>query len=134
MSKPLPLDDMSDDELVAERAELGRQMKQLGSRVAAMHGRLGSINAALKRRRAADSDRFEITDHAVLRFLERAKGLDVAAVRAEIVTLLQRAIGVKHEHGKGALRNGDLVFLVKDRRVQTMYRTDEMPDISEDPS
>jgi len=118
---------MSTDDLIAERASIGDQTKQLGARIASMNGRMGAINKELQRRQR-NSDNPEITDHAVLRYLERARGLDVAAIRAEMAALIASATHEKRDHGKGALRNGDLLFLRRDRRIQTVFRVDEIEE------
>ena len=119
-----PVGDLSIDDLIAERNSLGDQARQLGSRVAAMNSRMGLINKELTRRQAK-STRPEISDHAVLRYLERARGMDVNAVRAEMEALIKTAENDKLQNGRGAFRNGDLLFLRRDRRVQTVFKVNE---------
>jgi len=63
-----------------------------------------------------------ITDHAVLRFLERKKGLDVDALRGEIKESLARASAAA---GEIALRDynvraNDLLFVVRNGRLVTV--------------
>lgn len=60
----------------------------------------------------------EITDHAVLRYLERVVGIDMAAVRAEMQT---PALAVADEFGAPVLigRNGERL-VIRDGRVVTV--------------
>ena len=48
--------------------------------------------------------RIRITDHAVLRYLERVKGVDVAAARAEIAARV--AVAADHPGATGVLSGG----------------------------
>lgn len=125
--KPTSVDEMSTDDLIAERSSLGDQTRQLGARIASMNGRMGAINKELQRRQK-NCNRPEITDHAVLRYLERTKGLDVAAVRAEMSGLIAAATHEKRDHGRGALRNGNLLFLRRQQRIQTVFFVNEVEE------
>lgn len=50
------------------------------------------------------SSRFHITDHAVVRYLERVKGVDMKAVRREIAKAVQ--IAEDHPTACGVLKGG----------------------------
>ena len=60
----------------------------------------------------------EVTDHAVLRYIERAHGVDVEAIRAHIAETAR--IGV--EHRAKAVISGGVKFILKGGRVITCYR------------
>lgn len=57
-----------------------------------------------------------VSDHAVLRYLERQWGVDVEGLRARIARDAQ--IGV--EHGANAVNRGRLKFVLKGRFVATV--------------
>jgi hypothetical protein len=62
---------------------------------------------------------FPVSDHAVLRYLERVRGLDVEAVRAEIA----REVAVAGEHpGASAVRAGAWLYQIRDGMVVTVHR------------
>jgi hypothetical protein len=63
--------------------------------------------------------RFHITDHALLRYLERVKGVDIEAARAEMHRTL--AVGVDHE-GLTGVRAGPFSFRIEDGSVTTVIR------------
>lgn len=64
-----------------------------------------------------------VTDHAVLRYLERAHGVDVAAIRAHIAGLV--ATGV--ERGALAVKAENVRFLLIDGRVITVLHRRHLP-------
>ncbi|WP_333822840.1 hypothetical protein [Pinisolibacter sp.] len=61
-----------------------------------------------------------VTDHAVLRWLERVEGFDVEALRAEIGRA--GAVGVEHGAGVVVVPGGKLI--VYEGRVVTVYPRD----------
>jgi len=66
---------------------------------------------------------FEISDHAVIRYLERTKGLDTTAVRAEMQAELAEASQTTKVNGEAAgLLAGDYVYVVaRGHLVVTVY-------------
>lgn len=69
-----------------------------------------------------------VPDHAVIRYLERAKGVDIDAVRRHIASLVQRGVkangdAVVVEGVKFVLR-GNVVVTVLDRRWPAAKRED----------
>ena len=50
----------------------------------------------------------KITDHAILRYLERAKGMDVEAVRAEIMLI----VGPAYAMGATKFSKGGLTYML----------------------
>ena len=61
----------------------------------------------------------EVTDHAVVRWLERAKGIDVAALRREIADLCEPAMLL----GAVSVRVSGVKFQLAGNRVCTVVRT-----------
>lgn len=64
-----------------------------------------------------------VTDHAVLRYLERAKGIDIDAVRDELGHVVDKAI----EMGAGAAIVDGVKYVLKDRAVVTVALAQDKP-------
>lgn len=68
-------------------------------------------------------------DHAVLRYLERAKGVDIDAVRRHIAGLVQRGVNANGDavvvEGVKFLLRGNVVVTVLDRRWPAAKREDQ---------
>lgn len=60
-----------------------------------------------------------VTDHAVLRYLERVHGVDVESVRRAILTPENKALIKRLKNGKFPLGHG-LIAVVKDEVVVTI--------------
>ncbi|PMR71802.1 hypothetical protein [Billgrantia endophytica] len=67
------------------------------------------------------SDELIVSDHSLIRYLERVKGLDIEALRQEIVTdemkALYKKLGdgkypIEQEGGKAVIKNGIIVSIV----------------------
>jgi len=69
-----------------------------------------------------------VSDHALLRLLQRAGGVDVEAFRAQIEAALSRAVAKADGIGGGHYRilADGLVYVVRDNVVATVL-TDAMP-------
>lgn len=59
-----------------------------------------------------------VTDHALVRYLERVKGVDVDTVRKEMADHIPESL----EHGGGVefIEYGELVYVVRDRLIITI--------------
>ena len=66
--------------------------------------------------------RIRITDHAVLRYLERVRGLDVEAVRAEMAVVV--AIAAEHPTATAVL-SGGFRFRIRADAVVTVIPKDD---------
>lgn len=64
--------------------------------------------------------RFRVSDHAVIRYLERVQGVDVEAVRREISQVV--ATAEDHPGASGVVLNG-LRYKVRDGVVTTILPT-----------
>jgi hypothetical protein len=58
-----------------------------------------------------------ITDHALIRYLERVKGVDVEALRREIAQVVARG----HELGASAVRTDGFTYRIEAGRVVTIH-------------
>lgn len=59
-----------------------------------------------------------VTDHALVRYLERVHGVDIEAVRAEVAALVRPA----YERGMVYFQTDDLIFALSGRHVKTVMR------------
>lgn len=82
--------EMADEQLKDLAHELGREIGQKGREMSEIRGRLDAVKAERERRATTTTQGFNISDHAVLRYLERIKGVDVQAVREEIAGLAKK--------------------------------------------
>lgn len=64
-----------------------------------------------------------ISDHAMLRFLERAGGLDIETIRLQLSRSLTRAKEAATNIGGGdyTIKAGGLIYIVVNNRVVTTY-------------
>jgi hypothetical protein len=104
------LDSKPSSELAAMRADLGSLMHVHGSFVNRFRVEADAITAILHSR---DRPYFEVSDHAVVRWLEKVKGFDMNALRQEIAAEAKAA----KESGEGAIcrAKGDAVAYTKDK-------------------
>lgn len=116
--------DMSSDELVALRVDLGRVVQVTNTRADRYRARIADITGELRQRERGP---FEISDHALVRYLERRKGLDASAVRAEMLEEVRQASKQTKVKGKATgLVVDDLVYVVaRDHLVVTVYPAHE---------
>jgi hypothetical protein len=82
---------LSDADLKNLRHEIGREMGMQSAKINQLRVRLEAVRMEIERRSTSTPSGVHITDHAVVRFLERVKGVDVDAVRAEIGEMALRA-------------------------------------------
>jgi len=103
--------ELTDEQLKDLTHELGREKNQIGRMMGELSARIDAVRAERMRRNTATTKGFHISDHAVLRYLERIKGVDVAAVREEIAVLAARQKLERHEHRYAREDTGDgLIF------------------------
>jgi len=82
---------LSDGDLKNLRFEVGREMAMQSAKINSLRVRLDAIKSEFERRNTSTPAGIHITDHALVRYLERIKGVDVNAVRAEIGEMALRA-------------------------------------------
>jgi len=64
-----------------------------------------------------------VTDHAVLRYLERVKGVDIDAVRVELGHIVDKAI----EAGAGAAVIDGVKYILNDKTIVTCTEVKQVP-------
>lgn len=83
---------MSESELLELRMVLLRECNVLSGERQRRIGSIHRINDELKSRKDAEgASRIVITDHAVVRYLERIEGMDIEAVRAKVRDMAARS-------------------------------------------
>jgi len=97
---------MADDELKNLRFELGREMQQYANLMNELRVRLNAVRLTIQERETVTKSGVYISDHAVLRYLERYKHIDMHAVREEIVAMANRA-GIQEENTYYARRKDE---------------------------
>jgi hypothetical protein len=120
---------LSNDELKNLRHEVGREMAMQSAKINQLRVRLEAIRRETERRDTSTPSGIHITDHAVVRYLERVKGVDVSSVRAEIGELALRArnerdgrMGRRRDPTTGLVLGMDEEAL----HVTTVFGADEM--------
>jgi predicted nuclease with TOPRIM domain len=102
-------------------SEHQREMTALQGEVAQMEATRRSLLAEVERRSRPAED-IHITDHALLRYVERVFGIDVDAVRREILTDgVARCI----ELGASTITVKGIQFRVRDRSIVTVIGSDQ---------
>lgn len=73
-------------DLSAIKAEVATKMGALEDEAQRLRTRMGQVSAELSRREAQDAMVPTISDHALLRYIERTCGVDIASLKAELLT------------------------------------------------
>ena len=96
---------LPDADLVNMSHELGRAINQKAREVTELRGRLDMVRMERERRDTLTSTGIHISDHAVLRYLERYKGVDTKEIREEIAAMAKRS--GKLDSGEQYVRHRD---------------------------
>jgi hypothetical protein len=89
--------------------------------VEGQHRHAGAVTPKPKHSAAANPLHDLVTDHAVLRWLERVTGIDVASqVRAEILADGRAALIQRIGFGKVRMHDGRVVLQIREGRVVTV--------------
>lgn len=72
-----------------------------------------------KRSKGGDEPRGLVTDHAVLRYMERIMGFDVEAIRREIEGE-RRELKAKIDLGASSVKRDDCVLVIRNKQVVTV--------------
>jgi hypothetical protein len=114
----MPLDDLHDLQM-----QIGRECSIANSAKNVLRMKLDAIKAMMAEKRGQGD--MGISDHAVLRYLERYKGLDVAAVRAEIRALIpERRLSRRRKAEHHEIGNGLIAVIPGGSIVATIYKDD----------
>lgn len=113
------------NELQREKAKLNQQIQELSSMIEYQNEVKKGFQAKLRQVNTTLSNMLKtkpvtITDHAVLRYLEKVRGVDVEEARAEMLTdTLQKQIDTLGGTGKYVVEYGTAV--TKDYTMVTCY-------------
>jgi hypothetical protein len=127
------LEAMPSAALVSLRDEINQEAQVLATRLRYVSTKRDHITSILMSRERPD---LTITDHVVVRYMERFRGVDVAALREEIAEQVRRA---KNGEGRVCRGKGDaqaysldgMTYVVTyDRAVVTMYPEQEDQPLS----
>jgi hypothetical protein len=124
---------LSREELVNVRNELGREMGLYARRTNELRIRLDAVRSEFERRNTSTPAGVHISDHALVRYMERVKGVDVDAMRAEIGEIALRSKNVAgHRLGQNGRRLDDHTGLTvgvdeNTTVVTTIFVDDELP-------
>jgi hypothetical protein len=102
-------------------SEHQREMTVLQGEVAQMEATRRSLLTEVERRSRPVED-VHITDHALLRYVERVFGIDVDALRRQILT---DGVTKGIEHGASTITVNGIQFRVKDRSIVTVIGGDQ---------
>lgn len=83
---------MPEGDLIELRAVLHREIAMLIQQKDQKVGSIKRIDTELAGRQHPDAERIVVTDHAVVRYLERMEGLDLESTRQKIAAMARRAI------------------------------------------
>lgn len=73
-------------DIASIKAEMAARMGGVEAEAQRLRTRLGQVQSELARREARDAMVPTISDHALLRFIERSYGVDIEAMKAELLT------------------------------------------------
>lgn len=120
MRSPL---DLTATELESEVGRLAKEVTRLECELGGVRNDFQTYSAELaKRRRPAPEPR--LSDHALLRYLERVKGIDVEGARREIMT--PGIVAAVKALATSVLVNG-AKFLVRDGTIVTIMEVEKKP-------
>ena len=110
------------DQLYNERRSLGLQMQSVGKQYQDARVRNDYITSRIRLMRNGETG-IGISDHAVIRYLERVKGFDVSAIRSEIraIAALKKVDQVADQ----VITDAGLSFAIYDgQRIATIWPDD----------
>lgn len=120
MRSPL---DLTATELESEVGRLAKEVAALECQLGEIRAHFQSYSAELaKRKRPSPEPR--LSDHALLRYLERVKGVDVESARREIMT--PSIVAAVKAMATSVLVNGAR-FLVREGVIVTIMETEKKP-------
>lgn len=104
------------------KAEMGERLRSVQSNAQQLRTALGQIDGELSRRAANDAMVPTISDHALLRYMERIHDIDVEAMKAELLT---ETMVLAIKAGAASVRSADGTWVIKGSTVVT-FKSPEM--------
>lgn len=108
----------------AIRSELTAKLSGLSTDEQRLRTTIGQASAELARREALDAIEPTITDHALLRYMERVHGIDIAALKS---SLLNEAMIRAIKSGASAMKTPEGVFVIRGASVTTFLSHEMRP-------
>lgn len=118
-------------EIEVAKSELAARIEGLQSDWHKLNSELGAVQSELGRREAQDAIVPTISDHALLRYIERVCGVDI------VVTAIKAgASAVRHPYGKMVIKGSTVVTILAPeaprRKVPKGRRNEDIEDFDED--
>lgn len=111
-------------EIASIKAEMSARLSGFNAEEQRLRTTIGQVTNELARREALDAIVPTITDHALLRYMERVHGIDVAALKAELMTdALVGAI----KAGATAMQTTEGTFVINGASVTTFLSKEMRP-------
>lgn len=83
---------LPDGDLIERRSILHREVQVLMSEKNMKVGTIHRISKELEERQHSEAERIAVTDHAVVRYLERMEGFDLEGTRQKIMEMARRSV------------------------------------------
>ncbi len=106
--------------LQAKRKVLNVEINDKQRESAAMNQKIKELQALSEALREKTPDQIIVTEHAMLRYLQRVENLDVEALQNRILTDETKEIINQLGTCKINVPNSDIVLIVKDRNIVTV--------------
>lgn len=111
-------------EIAGIKAEMSAKLSGFNTEEQRLRTTIGQVTSELARREALDAVVPTITDHALLRYMERVHGIDIAALKADLLNgPLVNAIRA----GATAMKTPDGTFVINGSSVTTFLSADMRP-------
>lgn len=120
--------DMDDDELVALRRDMALVLDAASKKAARLRGSLNGVRTALERKSYQRDQEagvpVKVVDHAIVRYLERVKGVNMNVIRNEIREMVAKGVA-EERTGEDVILYDGYVFLQSAHKITTVL-TQEM--------
>jgi hypothetical protein len=111
-------------DIASIKAEMATRLSGVEGEAQRLRTRLGQINAEIMRREAMDAMVPTISDHALLRYIERICGVDIEAMKAELLT---NAVVMAIKAGASAVKSPVGTMVIKGNTVVTFLDAEMRP-------
>lgn len=111
-------------EIEAIKSEMAARLSGVNTNAHQLRSTLGQVSAEIARREARDAMVPTISDHALLRYIERVHGIDTEAMKAALLTdALTGAI----KSGASGMKTPEGIFVIVGSTVTTFLRPEMRP-------
>lgn len=111
-------------EIAAIKADMSARLSGFNAEEQRLRTTIGQVTNEIARREALDAIVPTITDHALLRYMERVHGIDTAAMKAE---LLSEALIGAIKAGATAMHTDEGTFVINGSSVTTFLSKEMRP-------